>query len=542
MNRLNIALTLSGGGYRAASFHLGVISYLHHVNTDEYGSLLEQTKIISTVSGGTITGMRYLSGVANGENVQDIFRDIYRFMTKEDLPALALADLDSRDKHGISLIKIMARIYDQKLFHNAEMGSLMDYAVKRHGKHFSANATDFVNGLPFRFQATEKIRNAQDKRFEYGLIGNEKITIDRNLARSIRLGDILACSSCFPGGFEPMMFPNDFNLPEPKKKCLRSLGCIGIMDGGIVDNQGIESVLLAEKRMKQNECGRKDICIDLIITSDVWNPHMESYSPTNSLQKSRLGKLKLKSILNWITGGEIMATMALLSGIWTKSPLLLSIVGAIWITMTSLWIGSLVAIRKIKKMAGHTLIGRCLDSVLRLRLADIATLAVNRFSSVKMLVTIVFMKHIRRLNYRSIYENKKWMNRRIMNGIYELRAGEKWEEDIKKGRLPKWLAPCESIQKNSSRVADMETTLWFTDSDKCNHIPEALIAAGQYTICWKLLSYIEKSKKYTANMTEAMIGFCKEYEESLRTDWEKFQKNPLWMVEEITSDDRPDLL
>ena len=542
MNRLNIALTLSGGGYRAASFHLGVMSYLSHVETDEYGSLLEQTKVISTVSGGTITGMRYLSGLAKGENVQDIFRDIYRFMTEEDLPFLALSHLDNEGKHPISLIKTMARIYDQKLFHNAVMGSLMDYAEEGLVKHFSANATDFVNGLPFRFQATERIRNAQDKRFEYGLIGNEKITLDRDLARHIHLGDVLACSSCFPGGFEPMVFPDDFNLPEPEKERLRILGCIGVMDGGIVDNQGIDPVLLAEKRMKQNECGRKDLCIDLIITSDVSSPYMEAYSPTHALQGSWLGKLKLKSILRWIICSEIIATIILILGIWTNLPLLLSIIGAIWITITSLWIVWVVAMRKIRKMTRHTIIGQCLDSILKLCLSDIATLVINRVSSIKILVTIVFMKHIRRLNYRSIYENKKWLNRRIMNGIYKLRAGEKWEEYVKEGRLPEWLIPSELIQKNSSRAAAMGTTLWFTDNDKGNHIPEALVAAGQYTICWNLLSYIEKSKKSTTNMTEAMIYFCKKYEGSLRADWEKFQKDPLWIVKDITSDHNANLL
>lgn len=541
MNRLNIALTLSGGGYRAASFHLGTMSYLNHVDTDEYDSLLEQAKVISTVSGGTITGMRYLSGLANGEKVQDIFKDIYRFMTEEDLPSLALSHLDSEGGHTVSLIKSMARIYDQKLFHNAVMGSLMDYAEEGLVRHFSANATDFVNGLPFRFQATEKIRNAQDKRFEYGLIGNEMITLDRGVARHIHLGDVLACSSCFPGGFEPMAFPDDFNLPEPEKKCLRSLGCIGVMDGGIVDNQGIDPVLLAEKRMKQNECGRKDVCIDLIITSDVSSPYMEAYSPTHR-QESWLGKLKLKSILCWITCSEIMTTLILILSIWTELPLLLSVVGAIWITITSLWIACFVAMRKIRKMTRHTIIGQCLDSISKLRLSDIATLVINRVSSVKMLVTIVFMKHIRRLNYRSIYENKKWLNRRIMNGIYKLRAGEKWEEYVKEGKLPEWLIPSEPIQENSSRAAAMGTTLWFTESDKRNHIPEALVAAGQYTICWNLLSYIEKSKKSTANMTETMIYFCKKYEGSLRADWERFQKDPLWMVKDVTSDPNTNLL
>ncbi|MBK8504575.1 MAG: hypothetical protein IPL46_21635 [Saprospiraceae bacterium] len=49
-----IALCCSGGGYRAASFHLGAMSYLQKLRFAGR-PLLENVKAISTVSGGTIT-------------------------------------------------------------------------------------------------------------------------------------------------------------------------------------------------------------------------------------------------------------------------------------------------------------------------------------------------------------------------------------------------------------------------------------------------------------------------------------------------------
>lgn len=53
-DELNIGITLSGGGVRAAVFHLGVLSRL----ADE--KLLEKVKMVSTVSGGTLlTGLLY---------------------------------------------------------------------------------------------------------------------------------------------------------------------------------------------------------------------------------------------------------------------------------------------------------------------------------------------------------------------------------------------------------------------------------------------------------------------------------------------------
>ena len=53
-----IAISCSGGGYRAASFHLGALSYLNRVQF-KGKPLLENVKMISTVSGGTLTGIVY---------------------------------------------------------------------------------------------------------------------------------------------------------------------------------------------------------------------------------------------------------------------------------------------------------------------------------------------------------------------------------------------------------------------------------------------------------------------------------------------------
>src|SRR5688572_4985930 len=70
-----IALSLSGGGYRAASFHLGSMSYLNRVSYNNT-PLLENVKLISTVSGGTITGVVY----SLMKQEQRSFGEIYSFI------------------------------------------------------------------------------------------------------------------------------------------------------------------------------------------------------------------------------------------------------------------------------------------------------------------------------------------------------------------------------------------------------------------------------------------------------------------------------
>ena len=89
-----------------------------------------------------------------------------------------------------------------------------------------------------------------------------------------------------------------------------------------------------------------------------------------------------------------------------------------------------------------------------------------------------------------------------LNTIYELRAGEKWASRFKNGTLPDYLKPSMAIQENSYKAANMGTTLWFTERDKEKGIPEAILAAGQYTICYNLLDYIDKIQKKKDNLNE----------------------------------------
>ena len=182
-DNLRIALTFSGGGYRAATFHLGALSYLHSVKVGEF-TLLDHVVALSTISGGTITGLRYMLGLSRGESVTDIFKELYTFLTDVELATVAMNNLASYEKgQCASLIRTMADIYNKELFKGAVLGDLMDQLDDIHICHFAANATDFTNGLAFRFQVTEKTGAKQEQATGYGLIGNNKIRIPREVAR-----------------------------------------------------------------------------------------------------------------------------------------------------------------------------------------------------------------------------------------------------------------------------------------------------------------------------------------------------------------------
>lgn len=530
MSGLKIGLTFSGGGYRAACFHLGALSYLNSVKVEGEHTFLEYVTVLSTISGGTITGLRYMLGISRGESVQSIARDLYDFLLNTDLVTSALDNLSHYGKSQYpSLIRTMSGIYNKELFKGAVFGDLMDKLEKCPVRHFSANATDFTHGLPFRFQLTEKINCAAGTRYEYGFIGNEEIQLPRNVACHIHLSDILACSSCFPSGFEPMVFPADFTWKDfpAIKSLLDEIELTGIMDGGIVDNQGIEPVLLAEERMKRDCPERKDKCLDLVIVSDVSSPYMDAYKPSEATLPKALRRLSLNRISGFLNGVEIATTTLFIASLFCPIRYVSDVFFILFVLSTIIWVVYSLAKKYVIKIAGESILKHSIPSILNLRAGDLFTLLANRASSVLMLTTSVFMKHIRRLEYARIYKDKGWMNRRITNTVYELRENERWMEKIASGKLSKDLAPSIAMQKNSDKAAAMGTTLWFTAEDKENGIPEALLAAGQYTMCWNLLEYIDNIKRNPENINEnhQLIVAC---EAQLREDWERFKKDPLF--------------
>jgi predicted acylesterase/phospholipase RssA len=85
-----IALSLSGGGYRAAGFHLGVLDMLDRLD------LLKDVSALSTVSGGTFTGMRYALSQRAGEPFCAFFENFKNDLSSVDIERGKGSVLESR--------------------------------------------------------------------------------------------------------------------------------------------------------------------------------------------------------------------------------------------------------------------------------------------------------------------------------------------------------------------------------------------------------------------------------------------------------------
>jgi predicted acylesterase/phospholipase RssA len=253
-----IALSLSGGGVRAVGFHLGTLDYLNHTN------LLKNVHTLSSVSGGSLVAIGYALSLKQEHSFDDFYDDICEYLPELNTMEELLENL--RDKKpsvasgSRTLITSLAQVYREKYFlryfDDPPFGDFWKEKPEIHLKEIIFNATEFKTGFAFRFQKSE---------FDC-LIGNGEIWLDEKYAKHIRMSDIMAASSCIPGGMEPMMFPQDFHWPNdqwrPRGKTTRpfcddieadlhqyfGVTSIPLMDGGVYDNQGISSIMLAIAR------------------------------------------------------------------------------------------------------------------------------------------------------------------------------------------------------------------------------------------------------------------------------------------------------
>ncbi len=561
----NIAISLSGGGFRATCIHLGVLSYLSSIKLYNV-SFLERVRIISTVSAGTFAGIKYVSTLKKGGTFEDSYKSILDFMTKIDLVEDALQHLSEDENWNTSrrrsLINAFSSIY-YKEFESETFGLLFNESPSIHIKEMSFNATEFDFALPFHFRKTERSHSKIGHNLhEY--IGNKKIHIPIEVAKEIRLADIMAASSCFPFGFEPINFPDDFIYEEAVKLKDKSLlpqnvydgekieYPIGLMDGGVDDNQGVESIIAAEERMKNYPQDLREFCsqdkkaVDLYILSDGTNPRMQSYASSNKEKIAYIGNWSFKLLRYLGIFISFLGLAAIILACYLDnrvSIILLTIFGTLGILMAFVFLVFSRGIVGLTKRAGiPSFFSKRLFHVDKLNFATLNNLIINRRNSVTKMITKVFIKQMRWFSFERVYGDYGWKPRLIMNAVFELTTDE-----VKK-RLLKYpflsheiLNPGLEITKVSNKALKMDTTLWFTPEQlKGNkNMPNTIIACGQYTICFNLIEYFEKfirhpkyKNDYEKYSPETKHALDQLYNELMR-DWKKFRENPYWMVEEF---------
>jgi predicted acylesterase/phospholipase RssA len=236
-----VAVALSGGGYRAALIHAGVLAALdrHRV----------PIRYLTTVSGGSIIGAHYALGYTPAEFIRS---------AREQKPGLAFNKLSVFSSLGTWLFPwksdadVYADHFARSYFGRATIHDLPDTPV------LIVNATD-IEADP---------QNAREVFFK------EIAERAPHLAESIRVADAVAASGAFPIAFEPKTirwFAAE-GEPGPQSVVRRRF-----VDGGVLENMGLEGL---RRYLSLRKAMKLDIeKPDVLIVSDASLPSKGSPLP-----------------------------------------------------------------------------------------------------------------------------------------------------------------------------------------------------------------------------------------------------------------------
>ncbi|MBT5876659.1 MAG: patatin-like phospholipase family protein [Candidatus Latescibacteria bacterium] len=267
-----MGLALSGGGFRASIFHLGVIRRL-----EELG-LMKDIAVISAVSGGSIIAAYYVTEMEirlrskrdeltkNPDLIDQVRLSVFDsiatdFFTALDHNLRSRALVFSPFYHPIGFLKslrpgysrsdLMRAEYDYWLYRNNTLDQLPSVTkstdneslYNKAGPKLILNTTSLMTGE----------RRSFSRQPESGL--NDQMTVNGN---ALLLSQIVGASACVPGLFPPVPVSGEL-----------------LVDGGVSDNQGIEALI-------ENDC-------DILLVSDA-SGQMEQVDRQSSSTASVVGR------------------------------------------------------------------------------------------------------------------------------------------------------------------------------------------------------------------------------------------------------------
>jgi predicted acylesterase/phospholipase RssA len=266
-----IGLGLSGGGFRASLFHIGVLARLAELD------VLRRVEVLSCVSGGSIIGAHYylevrrlLQTKPDQEITREDYIEIVRRIEKDFLDGVqqnvrtrVAAELTTNLKMiflpNYSRTLRAGELYESEIFSRIKdnegekerwlndlyvrpAGEREDFTPKYHNWRREAK-------VPILILNTATLNTGHTWQFTASWMGEPPAGIDSEIDgndrlrrmyyseapdnyRKIRFGYAVAASACVPGLFEPLALDNLF----PDR-------VVRVVDGGVCDNQGIGGLL-----------------------------------------------------------------------------------------------------------------------------------------------------------------------------------------------------------------------------------------------------------------------------------------------------------
>jgi predicted acylesterase/phospholipase RssA len=266
-----IGLGLSGGGFRASLFHIGMLARLAELD------VLRHVEVLSCVSGGSIVGAHYylevrklLQSKPDKEITREDYIEIVKRLEKNFLKGVqrnirvrVAAELTTNLKmvfrKNYTRTMRAGDLYEREIFSSVEdgegdkprwlntlnikpAGEREDFAPKYHNWRRAAkapilllNAATLNTGHTWQF--TTSWMGEPPAGIDSSIDGNDRL---RRMYyeeapedhRRVRLGHAVSASACVPGLFEPLVL--DKLYPDR---------AVRLVDGGVCDNQGVAGLL-----------------------------------------------------------------------------------------------------------------------------------------------------------------------------------------------------------------------------------------------------------------------------------------------------------
>lgn len=263
-------LALSGGGFRASYFHIGVLAKLAELD------LLRHVHVLSCVSGGSIVGAHYyleLQKILEGTADTDVGRQEYI-----DLVERLFTDFHTgvkrniRVRVGTNLLLNLRMAFSSSYSRTARIGEL--YEKELYGnpeifindlRIFPLGVSDFnprihnwerQNKVPMLVLNATTLNTGHNWQFTASYMGESPYSIDNEVDgnwryrrmyygeapdkyKRVRLGLAVGASACVPGLFEPIAMHGLYPDQESQHPDMT----VRLVDGGVHDNQGVTSLL-----------------------------------------------------------------------------------------------------------------------------------------------------------------------------------------------------------------------------------------------------------------------------------------------------------
>ena len=284
--RGKVGLALSGGGFRASLYHIGVLAKLAELD------LLRSIEYLSCVSGGSIIGAHYYLEIRNllqtksdDEITRQDYIDLVRRIEKEFLAGVqrnirtrVLAEWRTSLKMifvpDYSRTTRAGELYESELYARVTDGNggsprwlneLLIFPKGEDRARFRPKDHNWrrSNKVPILILNATTLNTGHNWQFTATWMGEPPGTIDTIDAnyrmrrmyyddapadnRKVRLGHAVAASACVPGIFEPIPLNHLYEREIPKYardgKQSAVEPIVRLVDGGVHDNQGVAALL-----------------------------------------------------------------------------------------------------------------------------------------------------------------------------------------------------------------------------------------------------------------------------------------------------------